>query len=252
MEMRSNQSIGEIIRYFRLLKNYSQKELSDLLNVTESAVSAWERGLSKPGVDIAMRLASEMNMHLEDFYFVPVNQIFSQNYQLFETVKLQRGYFEFNHISVDLNQRTFELAYSLTGLTVDETYINNEIKLILKTSGEELPSQRVKPIEKTYVRPQISPELENVPLEAARFNVTENFSLSTADDIQLILIENGSTFIYQLSKASIELLNQLNNGTQSIIDIPKTSIDELTSVFLFLTKNSPELIQNQFKRFVTS
>lgn len=44
--MTDKKSFGSFIKAKRLEKNYSQKELAELLYVTESAVSKWERGVS--------------------------------------------------------------------------------------------------------------------------------------------------------------------------------------------------------------
>jgi hypothetical protein len=49
--LKSSKSIGELIYYYRLVKNYSQNDLANALNVTVSAVSSWERGVNKPGVE---------------------------------------------------------------------------------------------------------------------------------------------------------------------------------------------------------
>ena len=50
--MKDKKTFGSFIKEKRISKNYSQKELAELLYVTESAVSKWERGVSYP--DIAL------------------------------------------------------------------------------------------------------------------------------------------------------------------------------------------------------
>mgnify|MGYP002535237179 CR=1 FL=1 len=47
--MTDKKSFGNFIKAKRLEKNYSQKELAELLYVTESAVSKWEKGSFIPG-----------------------------------------------------------------------------------------------------------------------------------------------------------------------------------------------------------
>ena len=44
--MTDKKTFGAFIKSKRTEKNYSQKELAELLFVTEGAVSKWERGLS--------------------------------------------------------------------------------------------------------------------------------------------------------------------------------------------------------------
>ena len=50
--MKDKKSFGSFIKEKRLEKKYSQKELADLLFVTESAVSKWERGVTYPDITL--------------------------------------------------------------------------------------------------------------------------------------------------------------------------------------------------------
>lgn len=53
----SEQKIGLFIRQLRMEKKYTQKELAELLNITDKAVSKWERGLSCPDILLITPLA---------------------------------------------------------------------------------------------------------------------------------------------------------------------------------------------------
>ena len=44
--MTDRKTLGSFIKAKRIEKNYSQKDLAELLYVTEGAVSKWERGVS--------------------------------------------------------------------------------------------------------------------------------------------------------------------------------------------------------------
>lgn len=48
----NNQKIGEFIKELRKEKNLTQKELADKLNITDRAVSKWERGLNCPDISL--------------------------------------------------------------------------------------------------------------------------------------------------------------------------------------------------------
>ena len=50
--MTDKKTFGSFIKTRRVEKNYSQKDLAQLLFVTEGAVSKWERGVATP--DIAL------------------------------------------------------------------------------------------------------------------------------------------------------------------------------------------------------
>ena len=45
--MTDKKTFGAFIKSKRIEKNYSQKELAELLFVTEGAISKWERGVSQ-------------------------------------------------------------------------------------------------------------------------------------------------------------------------------------------------------------
>ncbi len=53
----TNQSINNFICELRKSKNLTQKELAEKLNVTDKAVSKWERGLSYPDITLISKLA---------------------------------------------------------------------------------------------------------------------------------------------------------------------------------------------------
>lgn len=48
----NNQKIGDFIKELRKEKNLTQKELADKLNITDRAVSKWERGLNCPDISL--------------------------------------------------------------------------------------------------------------------------------------------------------------------------------------------------------
>lgn len=50
--MTDKKTLGSFIKAKRTEKNYSQKELADMLFVTEGAVSKWERGVSYPDITL--------------------------------------------------------------------------------------------------------------------------------------------------------------------------------------------------------
>lgn len=50
--MTDRKTLGSFIKAKRIEKNYSQKDLAELLYVTEGAVSKWERGASYPDITL--------------------------------------------------------------------------------------------------------------------------------------------------------------------------------------------------------
>ena len=59
-------SIGETISSLRKKKGLTQNELADKMNVTDKAVSKWERDLSCPDVNTISRLAEVLDVSVEE------------------------------------------------------------------------------------------------------------------------------------------------------------------------------------------
>ena len=60
--MKDKKTFGSFIKEKRISKNYSQKELAELLYVTESAVSKWERGVSYPDITLITDLCKVLEV----------------------------------------------------------------------------------------------------------------------------------------------------------------------------------------------
>ena len=58
--------MGDLISTLRKEKNMTQKELADLLNITDKAVSKWERGLSCPDINTIPKLARTLGISSEE------------------------------------------------------------------------------------------------------------------------------------------------------------------------------------------
>ena len=59
-------SIGETIAYLRKQKGMTQNELAEKMNVTDKAVSKWERDLSCPDVNSISKLADILGISVEE------------------------------------------------------------------------------------------------------------------------------------------------------------------------------------------
>lgn len=59
-------SIGETISSLRKKKGLTQNELAEKMNVTDEAVSKWERDLSCPDVNTISRLAEVLDVSVEE------------------------------------------------------------------------------------------------------------------------------------------------------------------------------------------
>lgn len=62
----ANKSMGEIISALRKEKGLTQKEVADRLNITDKAVSKWERDLACPDTQTIPKLAEILGVSLEE------------------------------------------------------------------------------------------------------------------------------------------------------------------------------------------
>ena len=60
--MKDKKTFGSFIKEKRIEKNYSQKDLAELLYVTESAVSKWERGVTYPDITLISELCKVLGV----------------------------------------------------------------------------------------------------------------------------------------------------------------------------------------------
>lgn len=62
----ANKSLGEIVSTLRREKGMTQKGLADLLNITDKAVSKWERDIAYPDTQTIPKLAEILGISVED------------------------------------------------------------------------------------------------------------------------------------------------------------------------------------------
>ena len=59
---------GEVIRNARKALGLTQRQLSDRLGVSNTSVSNWEKGLSRPDADMIQKLCAILHLQANDFY----------------------------------------------------------------------------------------------------------------------------------------------------------------------------------------
>ncbi|MBR2640028.1 MAG: helix-turn-helix domain-containing protein [Oscillospiraceae bacterium] len=65
--MTDKKTFGSFIKSKRIEKNYSQKELAEMLYVTEGAVSKWERGISYPDITLISDICRILDISEHEF-----------------------------------------------------------------------------------------------------------------------------------------------------------------------------------------
>ena len=65
--MTDKKTFGSFIKLKRIEKNYSQKDLAQMLYVTEGAVSKWERGVSYPDITLISDICRVLDISEHEF-----------------------------------------------------------------------------------------------------------------------------------------------------------------------------------------
>lgn len=88
----NKQKTGELIKEARLLKNYTQTELGDLIGVSNKAVSRWENGESFPDIGILESLSEVLNLPIESIVLgeKTIDQSKEAMQELIRTAKMQK------------------------------------------------------------------------------------------------------------------------------------------------------------------
>ena len=60
------QTFGDLLKYLRAEKGISQKDMADIMKVTSSAVSKWEKGFNYPDFEIITRLADYFGVSMDE------------------------------------------------------------------------------------------------------------------------------------------------------------------------------------------
>ena len=65
--MTDKKTFGSYIKAKRIEKNYSQKDLAELLFVSEGAVSKWERGVTYPDITLISEICRVLEISEHEF-----------------------------------------------------------------------------------------------------------------------------------------------------------------------------------------
>lgn len=228
MKVRSNKSIGNFVRYFRNLHDYSQKELSKILNVTESCISAWERGISKPNIEIALFLSEHLKVDIKDIYFEPEVNMNINSHKIYERICLSRLFIYLKTIAYS-NDGELAVAMTISGLTIDKNYIQDELSFGLRLEDYSI-NPKIIEIEKIHKsHPFITPETPPSLIKLESYEVLLKADVKFDDYVHLTISESSKGIHVPISKAMIYLiekfsLNQLLLDAQTHYQFPKEDI----------------------------
>ena len=206
--LRGMKSMGELIRYYRTIHGYSQKDLAQHLHVTVSAVSSWERGHTKPNIDIAAKLAKSMNITLDEFFTVQLNEN-REFYSINDELDLERAYFKISQFHLNRDERTLKIQLTARGLTLYEEFIDDSLRVYIEQKNQTLdPAWTIIEESDTYTS-KMSPELSHFPIRAKIYTITKQYDLQAITGIIIRIQFNGQTVKIKVSET---FMNSIGYG----------------------------------------
>jgi transcriptional regulator with XRE-family HTH domain len=250
VQLKSQKSIGELIHYYRLIKGYSQKDLAKKLHVTISAISSWERGLNKPGLDVAMMIADDIGISLDEFFLYRKPIIHKEPHHLSERITMIHAYVEISKILLTPDYK-LNMTLGIKGLSLHlemVEYYSRQLQVLLDGVVVKLQSS-IHQIADEKV--SISPELEATTLPVRCFECLTVFDYEPYQDIELRLTCHDQEEQYLIPGTTIRLLNEkhlMNHKTLPQQEALLSSADHL-EVLRFLSKSEdPQSLQHYIQR----
>lgn len=69
MKILNNKEIGQLIKAYRKIKNITQAQLAEIIEIDEKQLGKIERGVHYPSVPTFLKLIKVLNIDIDKFYF---------------------------------------------------------------------------------------------------------------------------------------------------------------------------------------
>lgn len=183
--LKSAKGIGELIYYYRLVKNLSQQDLAEKLHVTVSAISSWERGINKPGIDVAAVLADEMGMTLDDFFRTKEKVNSDTFLQLNQTFAFEKAFLKIKRISLNPKTENLHIKLSIWGVSIDKESLAKTFNADFYCNQRKC-KVTFKEIHVMENGPStLSPEFKSLPSLAKRFEISQELDYQLDHDLEI-------------------------------------------------------------------
>lgn len=125
----NNIKIGQFIKLMRLEKHMTQQQLADKLQVTNKAVSKWERGLNFPDITILEKLADELGITVVELLRgekTNEQEILIENTMQYTDMKLKQQR-KSNHQWITIILIIMIIGYAFVIFISPHIYVNKEM-----------------------------------------------------------------------------------------------------------------------------
>lgn len=224
--LKSANSIGSLIYYYRLVKNYSQLDLARQLHVTVSAVSSWERGINKPSVDIAVDLANQMGLSLDEFYRIRPKKPKQKQHTLNSTISFEKAYYQIKsvHYQLDGPTKALFLRSQIWGVNVNKDVIEQNLNIQFSVNANKVPilSQKIRVHQIGAIN--ISPEFQKLPALSNYYELVYKIDAPGHEDLDIDIIYRDEVAKIVVPELLLKIIAKPSNALDNVlfIDIFKT------------------------------
>lgn len=226
--LKSAKGIGELIYYYRLVNNFSQQELAEKLHVTVSAISSWERGINKPGVDIASVLADAMKITLDDFFRMTHKPKLDNPLDINEVYAFEKAFLKIKDIAVNAENQNLVVTLLIWGVSVEKDTITKSFTTDFYCNKRmcNIAHKEVKPLANTSST--LSPEFKSLPSLSRRFEIVQEIDYEMGHDLEIKASLMDEEILYNIPGI---LIQTIIKGPLFNIQNPKATLEFLKSSY---------------------
>lgn len=194
--LKNSEQIGQVIKQFRLERNLSQADLAHDLDVTISAVSTWERGISKPGIDVLYQLAQAMDLTLDALLTV------NTDHQTLNDTEAFLEHLDFKDVNIYITNlvvkhQTLEISMRITGPRLSPKLAENQWAATLNDQA---------PMQTTFTPSKRIPAAEEM-LNFHAVDVMGTFSYNPYEDALFTVTYHKLSYSIKLLGRHIKLID---------------------------------------------
>lgn len=203
--LKNAKSLGELIHYYRVSNHLSQGDLARRLAVTISAISSWERGISRPGLEAAYQLAHAMNLSLDAFLLEPgFNETIESPTPLLERMVFKKTQVHIDNLAYDALKKRLRISYIIQGPNASVSTVTRVFKTRLDINGGP-----VHPIESLMNETSSSINVTTPDdFSVQEVYATHHYAYPTFSDFTLWVAFNQSSLGLNVSGESVQLITQ--------------------------------------------
>ena len=207
---------GEKIRKIRKSKNLSMKQLGNLVNLSEQAISQYERGLRKISLENILKISEVLQVPLKELYIAEDEEINKVLKRLPNTENMNK--LEKVLIHVDMDK---EMDKKLKESVTEEEYKKIKHDELLKDIEEYTNC----PLDKLDINENSA--YKNLILISKYFDTFKNIGITLtpykdkcSNDPKIMLLDNKDTYIkiFNSYEEAESFFNEINHGIQSSED----------------------------------